>query len=87
MNCDGCPNRMDRMEVFSGRPECCFTKSGILSLENCLCETCLIKPVCNDFCDDFIEMVRRDKNSDHRLFPELATGYSHELNRIKVTDI
>jgi len=56
MNCKGCSHQM------KVRPECCFTKSGILSLENCLCETCLIKTVCSDVCDDFKETIQKDIN-------------------------
>lgn len=44
------------------RPECCFTKSGILSLQECPCATCLIKTVCSDVCDGLIEMIQKDRH-------------------------
>lgn len=67
MNCKGCVYQM------KSRPECCFTKSGILSLNNCLCELCLIKPMCSSVCSDFSEMLRRDPTTVINIASRIAT--------------
>jgi len=61
MNCKGCAHQM------KNKLECCFTISGVVSLNNCLCETCLIKPICSEMCSEVKRILRQDKNSHFSL--------------------
>ena len=45
-NCRGCKSLM------RNKTECLFTMVGIESIPDCPCQTCLIRTVCEDPCDD-----------------------------------
>ena len=48
-NCRGC------LRLTTDKVECRYTKFGVEYLPNCPCQTCLIKLVCGNTCDDFAE--------------------------------
>jgi hypothetical protein len=39
--------------------ECALTPAGVQSIPGCICYDCLIKPVCQIMCEEFIAMISR----------------------------
>lgn len=48
-NCKGC------LRLTADKAKCKYTKVGVEYLPDCPCQTCLIKLVCGNPCDDFAE--------------------------------
>lgn len=52
--CRGCAS-LFKKDLGHGE-ECALTPAGVQSLPDCICYDCLIKPVCNIMCEEFIRL-------------------------------
>lgn len=48
--CKGCNHFVKHLR------ECLFTDDGVIQLDNCICENCLIKTMCTKLCDHLYKM-------------------------------
>jgi hypothetical protein len=83
-NCKGC-------EFLMIIPiECLLTRIGIESIPDCPCQTCLIKIVCKDPCDDLIKAYKNigedqcnDRYTLTRIHILLKTGSGAVIGKLR----
>jgi len=57
---------------------CVSVDRGVL--DSCPCQSCLIKAVCNEFCDDYMDLWHQDLKTYTRSIVFFKTGSKDELS-------
>jgi len=62
--------------------QCMFSRThpNNLMIPNCPCQSCLIKAVCNEFCDDYMDLWHQDLKTYTRSIVFFKTGSKDELS-------
>lgn len=56
--CKGCPTYI----ISARKKECAFTNSGVNSIPNCPCKTCLVKMRCEYVCEELYNVSIQSKD-------------------------